>query len=87
MNGLTGVMVYIMIYWVAIFCVLPWGNKAQEDQSNPALAKSAPQNPRILKKLGVTAVVSAVIWLIVYGLIDANVISFHDMARDMAREK
>ncbi len=89
MSVFTGVIVYLLIYWTALFCVLPWGNKPSDAETpDPAegITKAAPNNPRILLKFGITAVVSAVIWLIVYGLIKANVISFHDIARGMAEE-
>lgn len=85
MSWVSGLFVYFITYWTVLFCVLPWGNRADP---HPALghAPSAPANPRMKQKFIATAVVSAVIWIIIYILVKVEIISFHDAARAMSEE-
>ena len=49
-------------------------------------APSAPANPRLKQKFIATAVVAAIIWIIIEVLIVSDVISFHDAARSLSEE-
>lgn len=85
MSWVSGIFIYFITYWIVLFAVLPWGNHAE---ANPVVghAPSAPANPRIKQKFMVTAVATAVIWIIIYVLIKIEIISFHDAARTMSEE-
>jgi len=75
MGWVTGIVVYVLAWWITLFAVLPlWVTPA--DPGDPAHAAGAPQRPRMLLKLGITTVVSAVIWLGIYALVHSSVISF-----------
>lgn len=79
MNWVSGVAVYIIIWWVVIFMVLPWGVQTiTADDVRKGHASGAPRRPRLLLKLAVTTLVSAVLWLVVYWIIDSGLISFVD---------
>jgi predicted secreted protein len=82
MGPISGVVVFLMVWWTALFAVLPWGNRRSEE---PIIGNtvSAPDKPKLLKKFLITTLVSVIIWLVIYGLISSNVISFYDMAADM----
>jgi predicted secreted protein len=75
MGWIPGIFVYVLIWWVVIFAVLPWGVKVP-DEPEPGHASSAPRNPHLLIKVIVTTVVSFVIWLIVRWIITSGIISF-----------
>lgn len=85
MGVVSGIVVYLMIWWVVLFAVLPWGVRPS---SEPLVGntQSAPEFPRLGKKFLITTVISLLVWLVVYGLITSNVISFYDMAQDMANQ-
>ncbi len=85
MDLFTGIILYIMIYWLMLFAVLPWGNKAPQDVETGHVA-SAPSNPRLKQKFAATAVVAAVVWLLVFVLIRMDVIDFYDIAKHMSEE-
>ena len=85
MSLVSGLFVYFITYWTVLFCVLPWGNHA-EASPQVGNAPSAPANPRLKQKFIATAIVSAVIWIIIYVLIKVQIISFHDAARSMSEE-
>ena len=82
MTGVQGLVAFILIWWTFLFCVLPWGNQPSE---TPILGETGnvPAKPRLAKKFMITTALSVVIWLVVYGLIKANVIDFYSMAHDM----
>jgi len=75
MNWFTGVLVYVMIWWVVLFTVLPWGIKVPEEPE-PGHATSAPEQPRLVRKFTVTTVIATLLWGLAYYLIDSGLISF-----------
>ena len=70
-----GIATYVVIWWIAIFAVLPWGVRPSE-KGDLGHAAGAPANPRLLLKAAVTSVVAGVLWLIVYWAVNADLISF-----------
>lgn len=87
MSVFTGIVLYLMIYWTALFAILPWGVRApEEDELQLGNSTGAPVNPRIKQKFLITAVVAAVIWGIVFALIQYEVIDFYGIARHMSEE-
>ncbi len=85
MGLISGIVVYLMVWWTVLFAVLPWGNR-QSAEPIVGNVVSAPDKPKILKKFVVTTLISGFIWLVIYGLISSNVISFYEMAADMAAQ-
>ncbi|MFQ5617894.1 MAG: DUF1467 family protein [Rhodospirillales bacterium] len=80
MGWATGTAVYLVIWWLVIFMVLPWGAKGviDEEDVKKGHASSAPRKPRMLLKIAITTVLSGAIWGIVYGIIESGVISFRE---------
>ncbi len=81
-NWVTGAFVYVVVWWVVLFAVLPWGVRTPETPEL-GMASSAPENPRILRKFIITSVVALLVWLVIFGVERSGIISFRDMARDM----
>ena len=75
MGFFTGILVFVMIWWVVLFAVLPWGIRVP-DEHEPGHATSAPSNPRLLRKALITTAIAAVLWGIAFYLIDSDLISF-----------
>jgi predicted secreted protein len=77
MGWVTGIVVYVLTWWVTLFAVLPlWVTPADPD--DPGHATGAPRQPRMLLKLAVTTAVSAVIWLGIYALVHSPLLSFRE---------
>jgi predicted secreted protein len=75
MNWLTGIVVYILVWWVTLFAILPlWVTPA--DPEEPGFAAGAPQRPLMLRKMAVTTVVAAIIWLGIYVVVSEPWFSF-----------
>jgi predicted secreted protein len=79
----TGIAVYILIWWVSLFPVLSIGAKRSADPL-PGTPESAPDNPRLLFKFAITTGIAMVLWLALYVLAQSDLISFRDMARQLA---
>ena len=75
MGWLTGIVVYILVWWVTLFAVLPlWVTPAEP--GDPGHAAGAPQHPYLARKLALTSTVAAVIWLGIYIVVHEPWFSF-----------
>jgi predicted secreted protein len=75
MGWVTGIVVYVLVWWVTLFAVLPlWVTPSDPD--DPGYAAGAPKRPRLLLKAAVTTAVSAVIWLAIYLVVRSPWLSF-----------
>ena len=79
MDIVSGIVVYILLWWWVLFMTLPFGAKAPESVEK-GHATSAPQKPRLLIKAAATTVIAFIFWLIVNALISSNIFSFRDLA-------
>lgn len=75
MNFVSGIVLYVIIWWLVIFTVLPWGIR-QAEPGSPGAEHGAPVNPLIWKRVLWTTVIAAVIWILVFWIIQSNLISF-----------
>ncbi len=83
MDGwVTGVFVYIVVWWVVLFAVLPWGVRTP-DNPELGMASSAPIEPRILRKFIATSIVAFLVWLVIYAIGQSGLVSFRDMVKDL----
>ena len=77
MAWVTGIVVYVLVWWITLFAVLPlWVTPAEPD--DPGHAAGAPQRPRLLLKMAITTVISALIWLAIYLLVRSPWLSFRE---------
>ena len=76
MNWFTGVVLYVLIWWVALFAVLPFGVRAVPEADPTSGWRGAPARPRLLRKVIATTLVAAMIWLGCYLLIRSHWLSF-----------
>ena len=79
MNWFSGIVVFVIIWWLVFFMTLPIGIRSPDEagvEVEQGHAPSAPVRPRLLLKAGVTTAVSIVLWGIAYWVIEADVISF-----------
>ncbi len=77
MNWVTGIAVYVCIWWVVIFAVLPWGIRTAEpnDEGHDA---GAPENPRLLRKALLTTAIAGALWLLYYVIVMSNLFTFRE---------
>lgn len=85
MGLVSGIVVYLLTWWVVIFTMLPLWVKPHKDKRY-GTAGSAPEKPELGKKFLLTSIISAVIWVIFYILIKSDILSFQQIAEHMAQE-
>ncbi len=78
MGVVTGIIVFLLVWWVMLFTVLPFGHRRDED--------GTPVTPNMKRKLMITTGVSVVIWGAIFALVESDLISFNDMAKTMMEE-
>ena len=71
--GITGsIVVYVIIWWIIFFSVLPIGIKHNEKPFKNDLEGNdpgAPKNPNILKKFLYTTMITTVIFAVIYYIV------------------
>ena len=70
------IAVYFICWWVVLFTILPIGMRTQQEEGEVTRGtpESAPAQPRIVTKMLITTGVSAVIFAIVYIVIEYKLI-------------
>jgi predicted secreted protein len=76
MNWFTGVVLFVCIWWTALFAVLPFGTRPVVNADEKSGWRGAPEQPRIVRKMIVTTIVACVLWTGSYLLIRSDYISF-----------
>ncbi len=61
----SGILVYVMVWVVILFLILPWGVHLPEE-AEPGHATSAPDTPHIGLKLLLTSLISGLVWMVVF---------------------
>jgi len=74
MTWFTGAAAYVVIWWLVLFTVLPWGARPPAEPEI-GMASSAPEKPRMWLKVGITTLVAGVVWALVFAAIEYDVIS------------
>ena len=77
MDWATSLATYVIIWWLVMFMVLPWGvRRIEPEDLGEGDDPGAPENPRMLMKVAVTTGISGVIFGLVYLVVISGVISF-----------
>ena len=68
--GLTGsIIVYVMIWWVVFFSILPIGIQSNKETYKENIGGSdpgAPKNPKIGIKFLITTIITSIIFIMLY---------------------
>jgi predicted secreted protein len=76
MNWFTGIVLFVVLWWTALFAVLPVGTKPMAQADETSGWRGAPERPRLLMKVIVTTIVTCVLWTGSYLLIRSDYMSF-----------
>lgn len=85
MSVVSAIIVYILAWWMSLFCILPWG-LSYDDNKEPGHMPGAPSIPNLKKKFMITTCVAFVILGLVYALMEMEIINFYNEAEIMMKE-
>ena len=71
------IVTYLILWWMVLFMVLPWGiSRVDPDQLLPGEDPASPAKANMLKKLAATTIITFVLFGLVYLIITSGIISF-----------
>jgi len=66
MQPLSIIAIYFVVWWIALFAVLPWGTRPVAEPDSLTGWRGAPANLAMRKKIIATSIVAAVITAAIY---------------------
>ena len=80
--GITGsIIVYVMIWWIIFFSLLPVGiqsNKQVFKEKIGGMDPGAPKNPKIGKKYLITTLITTIIFAVIYYLVEIDLLNLRN---------
>ena len=80
--SITGaIVIYVILWWIVFFTILPLNIKSQLDNQKiyPGSEPGAPSDPKIIKRIFSTTLISTILFIIIYILIGFNVINIREL--------
>jgi predicted secreted protein len=80
MNITSALVLFAVIWFMVLFIVLPLRLRTQGESGDivPGTPSSAPENPDLRRKAKIVTLVSAVLWLVIAGVIVSGVVRVED---------
>ncbi len=83
--GITGsIIVFVIIWWIIFFSVLPVGiqsNKEKFRERIEGIDPGAPKNPKIVKKFLITTIITTLIFVVVYYLVKIDLLNLREFLK------
>jgi len=80
--GITGsIIVYVMIWWIVFFSILPIGIQSKKEKFRDTVEgvdPGAPNNPKIAKKFLITTIITSIIFIMIYYLVNNNFLNLRN---------
>lgn len=78
MDFISGLVVFILLWWWVFFMSLPFGIKMPDVVGN-GHATSAPEKPLLWRKVIISTAIASMLFIIIYWIIDSGYISFSEI--------
>ncbi len=80
--SITGsIIVYVLIWWIVFFSVLPVGVKSKNEVFKETIEgedPGAPVNPKIAKKFLITTIITSLLFIVIYYLVNKDLINLRN---------
>ena len=80
--GITGsIIVYVLIWRIIFFSVLPVGiqsNKGRFREKLEGIDPGAPDNPKIARKFLITTIITSIIFIVIYYLVEIDLLNLRE---------
>ena len=73
----NGLVVFLIVWWLVIFTMLPIGVRSQEEAADvtEGTEPGAPVSPMLLKKAWWTTIVTSCIWIVYYAVTESGLVA------------
>ena len=82
MNIVSAVVVFIVIWWLVLFMVLPFGVRRME-MPEEGHAPGAPLQPMLWRKAAATTAIAILLFAAVYVIVEFELISLQDLMQEL----
>lgn len=76
MNWFTGLVLYILIWMVSFYAVLPIGTQPEAEADQATGWRGAPRQARMWRKVGITTIVATLLFGLVVLVVEEDWLSF-----------
>tara|TARA_A100000164_G_C21723001_1_gene683861 strand:+ start:630 stop:884 length:255 start_codon:yes stop_codon:yes gene_type:complete len=80
--GITGsIIIYVMIWWIVFFSILPIGIQSNKEIFKDTLEGSdpgAPKNPKIAKKFLIATIITSILFIMIYYAVYLEFLNLRD---------
>ena len=80
--GITGsIIVYVLIWWIVFFSLLPVGIQSKKEkfiEKIEGIDPGAPNNPKIARKFLITTIITSIIFIVIYYLVESNLLNLRE---------
>ena len=79
MSPTLAIAIYVLIWWVVLFAVLPLGVRTQGEDGSvvPGTPESAPTAPRLLRIVLLTTLLASLVFAALWGIVKFGLIDFN----------
>jgi predicted secreted protein len=78
MNIVSAIVVFVVLWWLVFFMVLPWGVR-RLDAPEPGQEFGAPERPMLWRKALITAVIATILFGITYAIVTSDLLPLREM--------
>lgn len=81
MNIVGAIVIYIIVWWVVFFAVLPWGVRGRwesEDDGVKGAEPGAPVSPDLKRKALITSAIALGVSAVIIAIVMSGVINFRE---------
>ncbi len=78
MTPVTAIAMYLVIWWIVLFAVLPFGVKPTQEPGGKGQMAGAPEKPMMGKKVLWTSIVAAGVWLLIFAVVHSDLLPVRD---------
>lgn len=77
----TGIAVFFVLWWLLLFVILPLDIKGQHEDGDVVRGTEpgAPSHPFIKRKIIQTTILTAIVWVIIFVIIEFNLIDLDNI--------
>ena len=78
--SLTGsLIIYVLIWWIVFFALLPIDVNREKKQNIIGIDAGAPENPKIIKKFVYSTLINSIIFIIIFLLVKYEYLNIRNL--------